>query len=70
MCENEQRIFISHSIDDFGSSMVRGFLEYTLSFKYPQKKKSGGVKSGDLGGHAIEPPRPIHFFIKQFKFQK
>jgi len=37
----------------------------TVSFTNPQKKKSHGVKSGDLGGHCINasssfPVRPIH----------
>jgi hypothetical protein len=36
-----------------------------LSFMYPHKKKSHGVKSGDLGGHlhhttSLAPARPIH----------
>ena len=37
----------------------------TVSFTYPQKKKSHGVKSGDGGGHRINassyfPACPIH----------
>jgi hypothetical protein len=28
-------------------------------FKWPQKKKTKGFRSGDLRGRAIEPPRPI-----------
>jgi len=31
----------------------------TLSLMYPRTDKSRGVKSGDLGGQAIVPPRPI-----------
>ena len=29
--------------------------EYTLSFTRPQRKKSSGVKSGDLAGQSISP---------------
>ncbi|GFU47962.1 hypothetical protein TNCV_4967561 [Trichonephila clavipes] len=28
----------------------------------PEKKQSGWDKSGDLGGEATGPPRPIHLF--------
>jgi len=31
----------------------------TLSLMYPRTDKSSGVKSDDLGGQAIVPPRPI-----------
>ena len=31
----------------------------TLSLTYPHTEKSRGVKSGDHGGQAIVPPRPI-----------
>jgi len=30
-----------------------------LSSTYPHTKKSRGVKSGDRGGQAVGPPRPI-----------
>jgi hypothetical protein len=33
---------------------------YTLSFMNPQNEKSMGVRLGDLGGHGMQPPRPIH----------
>jgi hypothetical protein len=40
------------------ASIVRGLLLYTRSFNEPHKKKSGGVRSGDLGDHrCIEPIR-------------
>ena len=29
---------------------MRGVFLYTLSFNRPQRKKSAGVRSGDLGG--------------------
>ena len=32
----------------------------TRSLRYPQRKKSGGVISGDLAGHLLVPRRPIH----------
>jgi hypothetical protein len=32
----------------------------TLSFTYPQNEKSMGVRLGDLGGHGMQPPQPIH----------
>jgi hypothetical protein len=35
----------------FKSSIVRGLFLYTLSFKKLHRKKSGGERSGDLGGH-------------------
>jgi hypothetical protein len=35
-------------------------VRYTCSFLYPQKKKSMGVKSGDLAAYATGPPLPIH----------
>jgi hypothetical protein len=31
----------------------------TLSLTYPHTEKFRGVKSGDFGGQAIVPPRPI-----------
>lgn len=33
------------------SSNVRGRAAYTPSFRYPHRKKSGCVRSGDLDGH-------------------
>ena len=29
----------------------------------PKEKKSRGVRSGDLGGHARGPPLPFHFSL-------
>jgi hypothetical protein len=40
------------------SSNVLGGTAYTCSFSTRQKYI--GVRSGDRGGHAIGPPRPIH----------
>ncbi|GFV27284.1 hypothetical protein TNCV_105971 [Trichonephila clavipes] len=37
--------------------VVHGALHST-----PEKKKSRGDKSGDLGGQVTGPPRPIHLF--------
>jgi hypothetical protein len=33
---------------------------YTRSLAHPHRKKSMDVKSGDLGGHVVGPPRPIN----------
>jgi hypothetical protein len=33
---------------------------YTRSLTHSHRNKSIGVKSEDLGGHAVGPPRPIH----------
>ena len=35
-------------------------VSYTRLLMCPHKKKSRGVKSGDLGGQGTGPPRPIH----------
>ena len=40
------------------SARTRTFLLYTTSLINPMQKKSNGVKSGDLGGHAVGPPLP------------
>jgi hypothetical protein len=34
------------------SSSVRGLFMYTRPLRWPHRKKSGGVKSGELGGHS------------------
>jgi hypothetical protein len=34
-----------------------------MFFTQPHKKKSNGVKSGDLGGEAIGPTLPIHLSV-------
>jgi hypothetical protein len=41
------------------SGVVGGVL-YTIYFTVPHVKKSIDVKSGERGGHATRPPRPIH----------
>ena len=46
---------ISLTIFCFRSSSVLGLFWYTLDFRYPHKKKSGGVRSGDHGGQATSP---------------
>ena len=50
----------SPSMTAFKSVMVLGLRRKTLSLRTPQRKKSGGLKSGDLGGHPIGPRRLIH----------
>lgn len=37
-----------------------------LLFIQPPKQKSNGVRSGDLGGQRMGPPRPIHLPGKRF----
>ncbi|GBO24163.1 hypothetical protein AVEN_82723-1 [Araneus ventricosus] len=32
---------------------------YTSSLRWPHRKKSNGVRSGERGGHRTGPPRPI-----------
>ena len=45
------------------SCLVLTGLMYTTPFTWPQRKKSRGVRSGDLAGHAKGPPLPIHFSL-------
>jgi hypothetical protein len=47
------------------ASIVRGLLLYTRPFSKPHKKKSGGVRSGDLGGHRFFE---INWSPKYFQF--
>ena len=42
--------WISWRITSLSCSIVRGVFLYTLTFNRPQRKKSAGVRSGDLGG--------------------
>ena len=42
-------------IDCWRSDKFRGLLLYTISLRYPHKKKSVGVRSGDLAGQSIAP---------------
>ena len=44
---------ISLLMASFSSSVVCGEGLYTLSLRYPHKKKSGGLKSAEWGGHSI-----------------
>ena len=41
---------VSWRIASLGCLMVRGVFLYTLLFNRPERKKSTGVRSGDLGG--------------------
>jgi hypothetical protein len=41
----------SRRIASLRASIVRDLLLYTQPFSKSYRKKSGGVKSGDLGGH-------------------
>jgi len=47
-------------------SIVRGVFLYTLPFNRPQRKKSVGVRSGDLGGQRFF--EIILSFKKHFNF--
>jgi hypothetical protein len=59
---------VSRSIDWMDSQIriVRSLMSrgnggtYTRLLTHPHRNKSMGVKSGDLGGHSVGPPRPIH----------
>ena len=46
------------------SSSVSTTVSYTTCFMCPQRKESRHVRSGDQGGQATGPPRPIHRFPK------
>lgn len=41
----------SRRIASLRVSIVRGFLLYAHPFSKPHKKKSGGIRQGDLGSH-------------------
>jgi hypothetical protein len=43
----------------FKSSVVLGYFSYTLLLRYPQRKKSQALRSGDLAAHSIFPLREI-----------
>jgi len=45
--------WISWRIASLSCSIVRGLFLYTLPFNRPQRKKSAGVRSGDLGGQSF-----------------
>jgi len=40
-----------------------------LSLTYPHTEKSRGVKSGDRGGQAIFPPRPIQATTLRLRYE-
>jgi len=44
---------ISSLLFCFKSIVVLGFFSYTLLLRYPQRKKSQALRSGDLAGHSI-----------------
>ena len=48
---------ISCWIPSFKSSRDRGRCLKTFSFRYPQRKTSHGLKSGDRAGHSTSPLR-------------
>jgi len=50
---------ISCWILSFKSSRDRGRCLKTFSFKYPQRKTSHGLKSGDRAGHSTSPLKEI-----------
>ena len=57
---------------DFSSSIVEGFILKTWFIVWPQKKKSKGFRSGELGGHGIfvllEMTWPPNFDCKNARF--
>src|SRR5258705_6051728 len=42
---------ISRRMLSSSAARVRGLFPYTVPFNMPHRKKSGGERSGDLGGH-------------------
>ena len=53
-CTFLQKSLPSHTgFFSFSSDIVWGWCLYTLSFKYPHRKKSGGLRSGLWGAHSI-----------------
>jgi len=57
--------WISWRIASLSFSIVRGVFLYTLPFNRPQRKKSAGVRSGDLGGQMFFE---IILSLKSFQF--
>ena len=45
--------------------MSRGTVAYTLLLRYPHRKKSQGVKPGDLGGHSLGQCKAIILCLKK-----
>ena len=43
----------------FKSTVVLSFYSYTLLLRYPQRKKSQALRSGDLADHSVFPLREI-----------
>lgn len=48
----------------FIHSRLSGSVLKAAFLTYPQRKKSKGDKSGDLGGHGVVPLRPFHWLGK------
>jgi len=63
---------ISCRILSFKSSRDRGRCLITFSYRYPQRKKSHGLKSGDGAGHPTSPlkeiKRPGNIFLNTPSF--
>ena len=55
---------ITSSMLTSSSSRVSTFFLHTSLYIKPHKQKSNGVKSGDLCGQLMAPPRPIHLLGK------
>jgi hypothetical protein len=55
-------VMAAHSaqISSWSSSMLCSWLLYTMDFRWPQRKKSSDVRSGERGGHSTSPLWPIH----------
>jgi hypothetical protein len=49
-----------HSLALHGVKPKSGHVNYTWSFTWPQRRKPKGEISGEWGGHATDPPFPIH----------
>ena len=52
------------NIRSISSGLMLTGLMYTTLFTFLRRKKSRGVRSGDLGGHATGPLLSIHFSLQ------
>lgn len=52
----------TRTILSFKSSTLAGCVVYTCCLRWPHRKKSKGVRSGERGGHSRGPWRPIQWF--------
>ena len=61
--------FISLLIAVLSSAVVCGECLQTLSLRYPHRKKSSGLKSGECGGHSVSVFKEMKLSPKVFCIQ-